>query len=210
MSTGTPSAARGPFIVGLTGGIGSGKSAAADRFATLGATVVDTDAIAHALTAAGGAAMPAIREAFGAGVVTADGSLDRAAMRTLAFSQPAARERLEAILHPMIRAESARRCAAAPGAYVILAVPLLIESGNYRDRCDRICVVDCPEALQIERVRARSGLDEAQIRAIMGAQASRAGRLAAADDVIDNSGTLEALHARIDALDALYRAAARV
>ena len=208
MNTGKPSAARRPYIVCLTGGIGSGKSAATTRFAALGATVVDTDAIAHALTAAGGAAMPAIRDAFGAGVVAADGSLDRAAMRALAFSQPAARERLEVILHPMIRAESARRCAVAGGPYVILAVPLLIESGSYRERCDRICVVDCPEALQIERVRARSGLDEAQIRAIMRAQASRAERLAAADDVIDNSGTLAALHARVDALDAFYRAAA--
>jgi dephospho-CoA kinase len=131
-------------------------------------------------------------------------------MRALAFSQPAARERLESILHPMIRAQSAHQCAAAPAPYVILAVPLLIESGSYRERCDRICVVDCPEALQIERVRARSGLDESQIRAIMGAQASRAERLAAADDVIDNSGTLAALDARVDALDALYRAAARV
>ena len=131
-------------------------------------------------------------------------------MRALAFSQPAARGRLEAILHPMIRAESARQCAAARAPYVILAVPLLIESGSYRERCDRICVVDCPEALQIERVRARSGLDETQIRAIMGAQASRAERLAAADDIIDNSGTLAALQARVDALDARYRAAARV
>jgi dephospho-CoA kinase len=210
MNTGTATAARRPYIVGLTGGIGSGKSAATARFAARGATVVDTDAIAHALTAAGGAAMPAIRDAFGAGVVAADGSLDRAAMRALAFSQPAARERLESILHPMIRAQSAHQCAAAPAPYVILAVPLLIESGSYRERCDRICVVDCPEALQIERVRARSGLDESQIRAIMGAQASRAERLAAADDVIDNSGTLAALDARVDALDALYRAAARV
>lgn len=209
MSTDTPAAACRPYIVGLTGGIGSGKSAATARFAARGAAVVDTDAIAHALTAAGGAAMPAIRDAFGAGVAAADGSLDRAAMRSLAFSQPAARERLEAILHPMIRTESTRQCTAASSPYVILAVPLLIESGSYRERCDRICVVDCPEALQIERVRARSGLDETQIRAIMRAQASRAERLAAADDVIDNSGTLEALHARVDALDVLYRAAAR-
>jgi hypothetical protein len=111
-------------------------------------------------------------------------------MRALAFREPDARRRLEAILHPMIRAESARRCLAAGGPYVILAVPLLVESGGYRERCDRICVVDCPEALQIERVRARSGLADEQIRAIMAAQASRAQRLAAADDVIDNAGTI--------------------
>jgi len=193
------------YIVGLTGGIGSGKSAAAEHFAARGATVVDTDAIAHALTAAGGTAIPAIRAAFGPGLLAADGSMDRVAMRALAFSQPQTRARLEAILHPMIRADSERQCAEARGAYVILAVPLLIESGNYRERCHRICVVDCPEDLQIARVRARSGLEEAQILAIMAAQASRQERLAAADDVIDNSGTLEDLRRQVDALDQHYR-----
>ena len=194
-----------PFVVGLTGGIGSGKSAAAENFAACGATVVDTDAIAHALTTAGGAAMPAIRDAFGPGLLAADGSMDRAAMRALAFSQPQARTRLEAILHPLIRTESERECAAAGGAYVILAVPLLIESGSYRERCHRICVVDCPEDLQIARVRARSGLEETQIRAIMDAQASRQERLAAADDVIDNSGSLEDLRRQVEDLDRRYR-----
>ncbi len=198
-----------PFVVGLTGGIGSGKSAATARFAELGATVVDTDLIAHALTAPGGAAMAAIRARFGAAVVAADGSLDRGAMRAVVFAHADARAQLEAILHPMIRDESARQCRAAPGPYVILAVPLLVESGRYRERCDRICVVDCPESLQVARVKARSGLDEAQIRAIMAAQASRAQRLACADDVIDNSGSLEQLREQVDTLHAAYAAAAR-
>ncbi|HRP25215.1 MAG TPA: dephospho-CoA kinase [Thauera sp.] len=201
--------AQRPYIVGLTGGIGSGKSAATERFAALGASVVDTDHIAHALTAPGGAAIDAIRNSFGDAMIAADGSLDRAAMRARAFSQPDARRQLEAILHPMIRDESARQCRAAVGPYVILAVPLLVESGSYRGRCDRICVVDCPEALQIERVSRRSGLDEAQIRAIMATQASRQQRLAVADDVIDNGGSLAALQTQVDRLHAAYLAAAR-
>lgn len=197
-----------PYVVGLTGGIGSGKSAAAERFAHHGATVVDTDAIAHALTAPGGGAMAQIRQAFGEVVVTPAGALDRAVMRELAFSDPEQRQRLEAILHPLIRAESERLSRTAHGPYVILMVPLLIESGTYRERCDRLCVVDCPEQLQVERVRARSGLADAQIRTIMAAQASRDARLAAADDVIDNSGGLEALYIQVDRLHAGYIAAA--
>ena len=197
-----------PFIVGLTGGIGSGKSAATTCFAALGASVVDTDLIAHALTAPGGAAIAAIRRTFGDDMLAADGSLDRSAMRALAFQRPEARRQLEAILHPMIRAESARQCVEVPGPYVILAVPLLIESGDYRARCNRICVVDCPEALQVTRVRQRNALPEAQIRSIMAAQAGREQRLAAADDVIDNSGTLEALEVQVERLHARYLAAA--
>ncbi len=197
-----------PYIVGLTGGIGSGKSVATAHFAALGASVVDTDLIAHALTAPGGAAMAAIRQAFGDGMLAPDGSLDRAAMRELAFARPEARRELEAILHPLIRAESARQCLAAPGPYVILAVPLLVESGDYRARCDRICVVDCPEPVQVARVRQRSGLAEAQIRSIMAAQATRAQRLAAADDVLDNAGTLAELEAQVERLHADYLAAA--
>lgn len=195
-----------PFVVGLTGGIGSGKSAVAERFAAKGAAVVDTDAIAHALTGPGGAAMAAIGAAFGPEVVRADGALDRPAMRRLAFADPAARQRLEAILHPLIRAESDRQAkAAADHPYVLLVVPLLVESGTYRERCQRILVVDCPEAVQIARVMARNGLAEAEVRAILAAQASRAERLAAADDVIVNDGALEALEPRIDALDRDYR-----
>jgi len=199
-----------PYIVGLTGGIGSGKSAAADRFGERGAAIVDTDLIARELTAPGGAAIPAIRAAFGADVITGDEGMDRDAMRTLAFSDPGVRRRLEAILHPLIRVASERRCQAAAAPYVVLVVPLLIESGDYPARCDRICVVDCPPETQLARVMARSGLDARQVRAIMEAQASRDARLARADDVIDNSGDLTTLYAQVDRLHEQYlRAAAR-
>ena len=193
-----------PYVVGLTGGIGSGKSAAADLLAARGALVVDTDQIAHQLTAPGGAAMEPIREAFGNGVVAADGALNRPAMRALAFEDPDARKRLEAILHPMIRAESERQCRAATTPYVVLVVPLLIESGTYRERVRRLCVVDCPEDIQVLRVMQRSGLEERQVRAIMAAQASRAERLAAADDVIDNSGGYEELATQVERLHGAY------
>ena len=193
-----------PFVIGLTGGIGSGKSAAADLFAARGAEVVDTDQIAHQLTAPGGAAMEAIRQAFGAGVVAADGALNRPAMRALAFEDPEARKRLEAILHPMIRAESDRLCRAATAPYVLLVVPLLIESGTYRQRVRRLCVVDCPEAVQVARVMQRSRLEESQVRAIMAAQASRAERLAAADDVVDNGGSHAQLAEQVERLHAVY------
>jgi dephospho-CoA kinase len=196
-----------PYTVALTGGIGSGKSAAAAQFSRLGVTVIDTDAIARELTAAGGAALPAIRAAFGPEALSADGSLDRARMRTLVFSAPPARARLEAILHPMILCASERRAQAATSFYVMVDIPLLVEGGDaspWRRRCQRVCVVDCPPALQIERVRSRNGLAPAQIEAIIAAQASREARLAAADDVIDNRGTLAALHARVDALHGCY------
>ncbi len=196
------------YVVGLTGGIGSGKSTVADLFVARGAALVDTDAIAHELAAPGGGALPAIRARFGDGVLRADGGLDRAAMRRLVFSDPGARQALEAILHPLIRAESERRCAAASAPYVILAVPLLVESGGYRERCDRILVVDCEPAVQVARVMARSGLPEAEVRAIIAAQAGRAQRLAAADDVIDNGGSPQALSARVDTLHHAYLAAA--
>jgi len=197
------------FVVGLTGGIGSGKSAAAEHFARLGAAVVDTDAIAHELTRAGGAAIPAIRAQFGDAVIAPDGAMDRAKMRALVFADPQAKKRLEALLHPMIRAEAERRIAAARAPYVVLVVPLLVESGNYRSRVQRVLVVDCPEALQIARVVARSGLAPAEVEAIIRSQASREARLAAADDVIDNSGDLAALHKQVEKLHALYLALAR-
>lgn len=193
-----------PYVVGLTGGIGSGKSAATDLLAARGALVVDTDQIAHQLTAPGGAAMEPIREAFGNGVVAADGALNRPAMRALAFEDPDARKRLEAILHPMIRAESERQCRAATTPYVVLVVPLLIESGTYRERVRRLCVVDCPEDVQVLRVMQRSGLEERQVRAIMAAQASRAERLAAADDVIDNSAGYAELAVQVERLHGAY------
>ncbi|MBK9021576.1 MAG: dephospho-CoA kinase [Sulfuritalea sp.] len=195
-------------VIGLTGGIGSGKSAAAALFAERGITVVDTDAIAHALTAPGGAAMPAIRAEFGDAVAGADGALDRAAMRAIVFADPGARKRLESILHPMIRAESERLLAAdgARAPYAILMVPLLVESGDYRKRVDRVAVVDCAEATQIARVMNRNGLARAEVERILAAQASRAERLAAADDVIDNDGELAALAPQIERLHAQYLA----
>ena len=192
------------FVVGLTGGIGSGKSAAADCFAAHGIAVVDTDAIAHRLTAAGGAAMPALIAEFGSEIANIDGALDRACMRRLVFADPEARGRLEGILHPMIREHAAADCRAATSPYVILAVPLLVESGTYRERCRRIVVVDCPESLQISRVMTRNGLPEAEVRAIMAAQATRAQRLAAADDVVTNDGDLAHLEAQVIELHRKY------
>lgn len=196
------------FVVGLTGGIGSGKSTVAELFVARGAALVDTDAIAHELTGAGGAAMPALRAAFGDAVLRADGGLDRVAMRARVFADADAKARLEAILHPSIRAEADRRCQAAGAPYVILAVPLLVESGSYRQRCDRILVVDCAETTQLARVIARNGLGEAEVRAIMAAQATRAARLAIADDVIDNDGMPGALPAQVERLHQEYLQAA--
>ncbi|PKO87847.1 MAG: dephospho-CoA kinase [Betaproteobacteria bacterium HGW-Betaproteobacteria-12] len=192
------------YVVGLTGGIGSGKSRVAELFVERGAALVDTDAIAHELTGPGGGAMPALQAEFGATVVDAQGGLDRAAMRQLVFADPARRRRLEAILHPLIRQLAGERCRAAAAPYVILAVPLLVESGSYRQRCQRILVVDCPEELQIARVLARNGLTADQVRAIMAAQASREQRLAAADDVIVNDADFASLAERVEELHQKY------
>jgi len=192
----------------LTGGIGSGKSAAADEFAALGATLVDTDAIAHELTGKGGAAVAGIERIFGKDFI-AEGSLNRKHMRDRVFADPAAKRSLERLLHPMIRDESARRIAAATGPYVVHVVPLLIESPDYRGRVDRVLVVDCPEEAQVERVRARSGLSEDEVRRIMRSQVSRAERLAAADDVIDNGGSRDALRRQVAALHQKYLQFAR-
>lgn len=194
----------GTFAVGLTGGIGSGKSTVADLFAARGASIVDTDVIAHSLTAPGGAAMPAIVAAFGAEFADANGALDRTRMRTLVFSDAKAKATLEAILHPRIRAGALAAAEAATGDYVMYAVPLLVESGTWRDRVSRVLAVDCREDVQIARVMARNNLSETQVRAIMAAQASRAERLAAADDVIDNNAGLDALAPQIDRLHAQY------
>ena len=196
------------FVVGLTGGIGSGKSAAAAEFASLGASVVDTDAIAHELTAGNGLAVSQIRNMFGEKAIGADGAMDRSVMRELAFSDPAARKKLEAILHPLIRQESARRIAAAAGPYVIHVVPLLIESDDYRSRVDRVLVVDSPEETQLARVKGR-GLSDDQIRKIIGAQVPRRVRLEAADDLIDNAGTLDELRKQVGKLHKKYLKFAR-
>ncbi|HLX79698.1 MAG TPA: dephospho-CoA kinase [Burkholderiales bacterium] len=194
------------LVIGLTGGIGSGKSAAADEFGRLGATVVDTDAIAHELTGPGGAAVPEVRRLFGRAFVDASGAMDRKRMRDLVFSDAEEKARLEALLHPLIRAESGRRIAVATGPYVIHMVPLLIESPDYRARVGRVVVVDCPEALQVARVRQRSGMPEGEIRRIIATQIQREKRLAAADDVIDNSGSIAALQQRVRQLHENYLA----
>ncbi|HEU4622379.1 MAG TPA: dephospho-CoA kinase [Burkholderiaceae bacterium] len=199
------------FAVGLTGGIGSGKSTVAAMFAAHGAYVIDTDVIAHALTAPGGAAIEAIRAAFGDEVINDDGSLNRAAMRERVFTDPAQRHRLEAILHPRIRAEALRLARDATHApYVIHVVPLLVESGTWASLVDRILVVDCDEAVQRTRVMKRSGLSLEQVQAIISAQASRAQRLAVANDVIDNSGATDSLAARVAALHETYCNLARM
>ncbi len=206
------------FVVGLTGGIGSGKSAVAECFAALGAALVDTDVIARQLTVAGGAAIEPIKAAFGLGVLTPEGALDRPAMRQRVFADPAVRARLEAILHPLIRAESERqisrphvvgvttacRPASADFPYTVLVVPLLVETGSYRERVDRVMVVDCPEEMQIARVMARNGLSRAEVLAIMAAQSSRAERLAAADDVIINDAGRDKLQTQVAAAHATY------
>lgn len=197
-----------PFVVGLTGGIGSGKSTVADAFVRLGAALVDTDRIAHELTAAGGAAMPALRAAFGPGILTPDGALDRTAMRQLAFADPAAKATLEGILHPMIRQLADERCRVADAPYVILAVPLLIESAHWQERCDRVLTVDCPETLQIARVMARSGLSAAEVGKIMQNQASRAERRAASHDIINNENGVADLWPQIEKLHRCYCALA--
>jgi dephospho-CoA kinase len=194
------------WVVGLTGGIGSGKTTAARVFEGLGVTVVDTDDISRALTAAGGAAVPALAEAFGAGYLTPAGALDREAMRRLVFEDPLARSRLEAILHPRIRRAADEAIAAAPGPYAMLAVPLLFETGAYAGRVQRILVIDCPESLQAERAARRSGILQADVRAVMAAQWPRWRRLQAADDVAWNGGDEEGLAAQCRALHQRYLA----
>lgn len=172
--------------IGLTGGIGSGKSYVADLWQQWGATVVDTDQIAHQLTAPNGAAIAAIRQQFGDAMITESGALDRKRMRDLVFHDASQRIRLQNILHPMIRDFTFREVEQAQGCYVVVVVPLLIESGSWASYVDRVCVVDCDEDTQIARVIQRSGLTPAQIRRIMDTQATRQQRLAVADDVIVN------------------------
>jgi dephospho-CoA kinase len=197
----------GPRLrIGLTGGIGCGKTTVANMFAALGVAIIDTDLIAHAMTSANGPAMAAIRAEFGARYLTADGALERASMRALVFSDPAAKLRLEAILHPLIRDAADAEADRAHGAYVIYVVPLLIESGNWRARVARVLAIDCSEALQIARVMARNGLQEVQVKAIMATQVSRQDRLAAADDVITNDDGIAALSPQVAALHQLYMA----
>ncbi len=174
--------------IGLTGGIGSGKSTVAKLLVAHGATLIDTDAIAHALTSPGGAAMPALVREFGAGIADASGALDRAKMRSLVFAEPDAKRRLEGILHPMIGNQALQQAGASTGAAIVFDVPLLAESRHWRSRCDRILVVDCTEQTQVARVMHRSGWSEAQVRRVIASQASREARRAIADAVIHNDG----------------------
>jgi dephospho-CoA kinase len=196
------------FVVALTGGIGSGKSTVSDAFAALGVPVIDTDVIARELTAPGGAALNEVREAFGESVMNPDGTLDRAALRQRVFSDVDARRRLESILHPLIRQGVEQALAGLHSPYALIVVPLLVETGAYRDLLQRILVVDCPEAAQIERVMARSGLAREDVAAILAAQATRAERLAIADDVIANTATPEDLRAMVATLHQRYLALA--
>ncbi|MGY0197545.1 dephospho-CoA kinase [Leptothrix sp. BB-4] len=191
-----------PLRIGLTGGIGSGKSTVAAILVDKGACLVDTDALARELTAPGGAALAPIAERFGADMIGADGALDRTRMRERVFAEPAAKVALEAILHPMIRRlTQARADAGAPGQVRVFDVPLLVESGRWREQVHHVLVVDCSVETQVARVMQRNGWPEAQVRAVIAAQASREARRAVADAVILNDGIgLDALRAEVDAI----------
>jgi dephospho-CoA kinase len=195
----------------MTGGIGSGKSAVADLFAELGAAIVDTDAIAHGLTAPGGAAIQAITQEFGTQYIGSDGAVDRRRMRELVFRDPAAKARLEAILHPRIRQQAGAEATTAlqRAPYVIFVVPLLVESGSWRSRIDRLLVIDCPEATQLARVCGHRGLEANLVRGIIAQQASRQQRLDCADDVVVNDGPIDQLPARVSRLHCHYCDGAR-
>src|SRR5688572_19502304 len=198
-----------PLVVALTGGIGSGKSTVAAILQELGAAVVDTDEIAHRLTAPGQPGALAVREQFGPEYLLPDGALDRARMRELVFTDPAAKKKLEAILHPMIRAAVAAAVRTAEAPYVVIVVPLLIETGAYRNLAQRILVVDADEEQQTARVMERNGFEVDAVRAIMAAQVSRAERLRHADDIVRNSADLASLRADTVALHRKYVALAR-
>ena len=192
-------------VVGLTGGIGGGKTAVADAFARLGVEIVDTDQLAHRLSAAGEPGFAAIRVALPGVPLQPNGEIDRAALRRMVFADPLKRMQLENALHPLIGAEARRQIACWTGPYGLVVVPLLLEGKTLRSVVDRVLVVDCPEEEQVRRVVARSGLTPAEVRKIMSTQLSRDDRLAAADDVIDNGGAPEAIAPQVAALDRRYR-----
>jgi dephospho-CoA kinase len=186
------------YLVGLTGGIGSGKSTVADMFAALGVRIIDTDLISRQLTQIGGAAIPALREAFGAGVIDAQGALDRTVMRELVFSHPEEKKRLEAILHPLILTKAKQQAASPTDApYTLVVVPLLFENRHYSDWLNRVITVDCPEETQIRRTTQRGQLDEAAVRSIMAQQLNREARLAFSDEKILNNGILDDLKKQV-------------
>jgi dephospho-CoA kinase len=189
--------------IGLTGGIASGKSAVAERFIELGVPVIDADAAARAVVAPGKPGLSEVIKRFGGGVIGENGELDRRAMRDLIFNDPAARRDLEGILHPLIRADMELSAEAAAGPYIVMAIPLLVE-GNTRDRVDRILLVDVDEAVQLQRLMARDRCSLEQARAIVATQASRSARLAVADDVLPNSGTVTELRQAVDGLHERY------
>ena len=193
------------YVVGLTGGIGSGKSEVAKAFARLGADVLDADAVAHAVSAPGEAGHAAVVEAFGTECLQPNGAIDRGWLRERAFADPVFRDRLERALHPLIIARVRQTIDAWRGLYGIVVVPLLLERGGLLSSVERVLVVDCPEELQIRRVVARSGLLPSEVRAIMATQLSRSERLSRADDIIDNSGTPAAIGPQVEALDRRYR-----
>jgi dephospho-CoA kinase len=197
------------FSVGLTGGIGSGKSTVADMFAARGAAVIDTDLIAHQVTSEHGVAMAAIRAQFGDEFVMPNGAMDRSKMRELVFSDPEAKIKLERIVHPLIRSATETAAAQAQGAYLMFVVPLLVESKTWKERVSRVLVIDCPEELQVLRVQKRNGLNEEQVRAIMSSQVSRAARVAAADDILLNDRDAAALGPQVDRLHAMYASMAQ-
>ena len=197
-----------PLVIALTGGIGSGKSTVAAILAELGASVIDTDEIAHRLTAPGEPGARAIGEQFGPDYLLPSGALDRARMRTLVFGNPASKKKLEAILHPMIRAAVAAAVENAQGPYVVIVVPLLVETGAYRDLAQRVLVVDAGEDEQTARVMQRNGFDDGAVRAIMATQVSRADRLRHADDIVLNSADLASLRAATTDLHRKYLALA--
>ncbi len=193
------------YCIGLTGGIGSGKSTVAALFKELGAAIVDCDAISHQLTQPDGAAIPAIRAAFGDSCINANGALDRGHMRQLAFADSGTKKRLEAILHPMIREHVIAQIEVSrPAPYVLLVVPLLFETQGYRDIIQRILVVDCSPETQVMRTVQRSGLSVDEVRAIMAQQINRAERLKRADDIISNDGDLAVVHQQVEALHQRY------
>ena len=197
-----------PYCVGLTGGIGTGKTVVSGLFEALGASVVDTDEISRALTAPGGAALGALRAQFGAEAIGPDGGLDRERMRRRVFQNARAREQLEAILHPPIRGRTQAAIAAARGPYVIVVVPLLFETGACLEFVQRVLVVDCDEAEQVRRVVASRGLSAEEVRRIMATQMPRAERLRRADDVLHNENGIEALRGQVERLHARYLALA--